>query len=213
MEIIADYQNVKIIRMKLGVWDTNSYIIIDPLARKSALIDVPAGARTILSQLKGTQLEWIMLTHSHQDHIGGLVAVRNKLLAALVVHPLDNEKWLPVKPDMEIHDHDTLLVGALKLEVMHTPGHTPGSLCFRLDKFLFAGDSVFPGGPGRTTTPQEFQKAIKSITEKILTLPDNTVIYPGHGRSTTVKKVKKEYAGFALRQHAADLCGDVTWDI
>lgn len=200
-------------RLKLGPWNTNAYIIIDPLAGKSALIDVPDGARSIVKQLKGTQLEWIILTHNHPDHTGGLAAVRSQVLSAVVAHPLDNHPGLPVRPDMDLHNHDCLLVGSLKLEVIHVPGHTPGSLGLRLGKFLFGGDTIFPGGPGRTGTPDDFQKILKSISEQILTLPDDTRIYPGHGPSVTLKKARQEYASFASRQHSAGLCGDVTWNM
>jgi glyoxylase-like metal-dependent hydrolase (beta-lactamase superfamily II) len=213
VEIIADNKDIRILKLTLGKWETNSYIVINPPTNKSALIDVPAGAPTIIKYLKGTELEWIILTHSHQDHTGGLKSVRGKIVAAMVLHPRDNQKWLPVKPDMDIYDKDCLMVGGLTVHVIHTPGHTPGSVALEMGKYLFAGDTVFPGGPGRTTTPEEFQKILKSITEKILPLPDNTLVLPGHGLSTTIKKVKNEYAGFAARTHSPDLCGDVTWEM
>jgi hydroxyacylglutathione hydrolase len=106
-----------------------------------------------------------------------------------------------------------LMVGGLTVHVIHTPGHTPGSVALEIGKYLFAGDTIFPGGPGHTNTPEEFQKIIKTITEKILPLPDNTLVLPGHGPSTTIKKVKKEYAGFPARTHSPDMCGDVTWEM
>jgi hydroxyacylglutathione hydrolase len=211
VEIIADNQDMKIIKLTLGQWQTNAYIIINPPTRKSALIDVPAGAPTILKYLKDTDLEWIMLTHSHQDHTGGIKSVLAKCPAALAGHPLDNQKWLPVKPDTAVYDQDCLKVGGLSGQVRHTPGHTPGSICFLVDQYLFAGDTLFPGGPGHTGNPEEFQMVIRSIIDKILPLPDKVVVLPGHGPSTTLKEIKKEYAGFASRTHGSDLCGDVTW--
>jgi glyoxylase-like metal-dependent hydrolase (beta-lactamase superfamily II) len=211
MDVIVDKPQIKIIRLTLGQWDTNSYIIIDPQTAQSAVIDVPAGAPTIGKYLKDTKLEWILLTHSHEDHIGGLKALRSKRLAAFALHKADKQPWLPIKADMEINDGDTLFIGKIALQVLHTPGHTPGSMCFLTDKYLFAGDTLFPGGPGHTDTPEEFQTILKSITEKLLVLPDNVNVYPGHGPSTTIKKAKKEYAAFATRQPDAALCGDVTW--
>ncbi len=112
---------------------------------------------------------------------------------------------------MLLKDGDMITLGNLKIAVLHTPGHTPGSLCFKIIKYLIAGDTIFPGGPGKTWSPEDFKKIIASITGKILTLPDDTAIYPGHGDSTTVKKSKEEYAAFASRQHPDDLYGDILW--
>ena len=92
-----------------------------------------------------------------------------------------------------------------------TPGHTPGSLCFKAGKYLFAGDTVFPGGPGHTDSPEDFQQLLASITEKIFRLPDDTVVFPGHGEGTTVSKAKEEYAIFASKPHGTVVYGDVTW--
>jgi hydroxyacylglutathione hydrolase len=212
LETICENQDMKVIKLTLGVWDTNCYIILNPPTNKSALIDVPAGAPTILKHLNGSELDWIILTHSHEDHIGGIEAVRAKRKSALVVHARDNQPWLPVKPDMDLNDQDRLFIGGLTVNVMHTPGHTPGSCSFLIGKYLFCGDTIFPGGPGHTDSPEEFQRIVKSITEKILVLADNVVVLPGHGPSTTIKKVKKEYTKFENRSHAANLCGDVTWE-
>jgi len=95
--------------------------------------------------------------------------------------------------------------------VLHTPGHTPGSLCFRVGRYLISGDTIFPGGPGRTSSPDDFKQIIKSITEKIFVLPDDTQIYPGHGNSTVLKNEKEEFAVFASRPHEPNLCGEVLW--
>lgn len=106
---------------------------------------------------------------------------------------------------------DTIDVGRLKLKVLHTPGHTPGSVCFLLGKYLISGDTIFPGGPGKTTTPADFEQIVKSIETKIFVLPDDTEVYPGHGDSTVLGKEKKEFAIFASRPHTPGLCGDVLW--
>jgi hydroxyacylglutathione hydrolase len=97
------------------------------------------------------------------------------------------------------------------VDVLHTPGHTPGSLCFKITRYLFAGDTIFPGGPGHTDTPDDFREILTSITGKILTLPDSTLILPGHDDGTTVKKAREEYKVFASHPHPPDLSGDVLW--
>jgi glyoxylase-like metal-dependent hydrolase (beta-lactamase superfamily II) len=94
---------------------------------------------------------------------------------------------------------------------MHTPGHTPGSLCFRTGRYLISGDTIFPGGPGKTGSPAAFQEILKSITDKILPLDDDTLVYPGHGEKTVLKKEKEEFAIFSSRPHPPNLCGDVLW--
>ncbi|HEX7474789.1 MAG TPA: MBL fold metallo-hydrolase [Dehalococcoidales bacterium] len=211
MDVIVDTQNLKIERLELSSFATNAYIVICPRTGKSALIDAPGGAMTLVKHLKGTQLDWILLTHSHIDHIGGLKATRDRLVACLAVNEADNQKWLPVKPDMALSDGDKLMVGKVKIDVIYTPGHTTGSMCFKIGKYLFAGDTLFPGGPGRTIGPSEFKQIVVSITEKLFKLPGDTQVYPGHGPSTTLKQSKEEYRVFASHDHDSNLCGDVLW--
>jgi glyoxylase-like metal-dependent hydrolase (beta-lactamase superfamily II) len=103
------------------------------------------------------------------------------------------------------------MLDKIKIEVIHTPGHTPGSVCFRIEDYLISGDTIFPGGPGRTETPEDFQQILKSLREKIFLLPDKTKIYPGHGTDTVLKREKAAYTGFLRRPHDAELCGDVVW--
>jgi len=99
----------------------------------------------------------------------------------------------------------------VELTVIHTPGHTPGSLCFLTGKYLISGDTIFPGGPGKTDTPDDFKQIVKSISEKVFVLPDDVLVYPGHGDSTVLKKEKEEFAIFSSRPQAPDLCGHVSW--
>jgi len=208
--IVVSEGDIKIERLKLGPWETNAYTVTCLETKQSALVDAPDDADRIMESLKGTVPRFILLTHDHTDHVGALAEMRSRLKVPLAAHTRDSA-YLKPAPERLLGDGDTLVLGNLKLEVMHTPGHTPGSLCFKVGRFLLAGDTIFPGGPGHTGTPSDFKKIIKSLTEKIFVLPDDTEIYPGHGDSTVVKKSKEEFAAFSARPHAPNLCGDVLW--
>jgi hydroxyacylglutathione hydrolase len=160
--------------------------------------------------LKNTKPKYILLTHNHMDHIGALAQLRNELKVPLAAHAADAGNLVP-PPEMLLSDGDTIWVGNLKLTILHTPGHTPGSLCFRVARYLISGDTIFPGGPGKTNTPGDFNQILKSITGRIFVLPDDIRIYPGHGDSTVLKKEKDEFAVFASRPYDSHLCGDVLW--
>jgi len=202
--------DVQIKRLELGSFGTNAYIVICRKTRDSVLIDAPSEASTIMDRLKGTNPKYILLTHNHMDHIGALAELRTRLKVPLAAHASDAGN-LPSPPEMLLSDSDTISLGNIKLQVLHTPGHTPGSLCFKAGRYLISGDTIFPGGPGKTGSPADFRQIIKSITEKIFVLPDDTPIYPGHGDSTVVKKEKDEFAVFSARSHNPNLCGDVLW--
>lgn len=207
--VVKDY-NIQIDRLELGPFGTNAYIVICQKTQDSVLIDAPAEEGIIMDRLKDTNPKYILLTHNHMDHLLALAALHSKLKVPLAAHALDAGN-LPSPPEMLLTDGDTIPLGNLKLEVLHTPGHTPGSLCFKVGRYLISGDTIFPGGPGKTGSPAAFKQIIKSITEKILVLPDNTPIYPGHGQSTVVKKEKEEFDVFSARSHSPNLCGEILW--
>ena len=210
MTIVAEDDVIVIERLELGPFGTNAYIVTCGKTRDSVLIDAPAEANIIIDKLKNTTPKYILLTHNHLDHIGALAQLRAELKIPLAAHAADG-KILTSPPEILLHDGDMISLGRLKLTVLHTPGHTPGSLCFRVGRYLISGDTIFPGGPGKTSSPPDFRQIIKSITEKIFVLPDDTKIYPGHGNSTVLKKEKEEFAVFASRPHDPHLCGDVLW--
>ncbi|MFC1963941.1 MBL fold metallo-hydrolase [Chloroflexota bacterium] len=210
MTLMAETDTLKIERLELGPWETNAYLITCKRTGDSAVVDAPAEAARIESELRNTTPRYILLTHNHGDHIGALAELRGSLGIPLAAHPLDAGR-LSAPPEIVLNDGDDLELGALRLEVIHTPGHTPGSLCFRLGKYLFSGDTIFPGGPGKTGSPAAFQQIVQSITEKIFRLPDDTQVYPGHGEATVLEKEKTEFAAFSMRGHAPGLCGDVLW--
>jgi len=210
MTIVAEDDAIQIERLELGPFGTNAYIVTCRKMRDSALIDAPAEANIIIDKLKNTNPKYILLTHNHMDHIGALAQLRAGLKVPLAAHALDAGN-LTSPPEILLSDGNAVSLGNLKFEVLHTPGHTQGSLCFRAGRYLISGDTIFPGGPGKTRSPAAFKQIIESITGKILVLPDDTQIYPGHGDSTVLKKEKDEFTIFSSRPHNPDLCGDVLW--
>jgi glyoxylase-like metal-dependent hydrolase (beta-lactamase superfamily II) len=212
MVVVAKDDDIQIEKLELGLFGTNAYVIICRQTGYSVLVDAPADASTILQKLKGTKPKYILLTHSHGDHIGALSALQSKLQVPLAAHALDTAN-LPSPPEIMLSDNDSILFGNLKLTVLHTPGHTPGSVCFKTGKYLISGDTIFPGGPGKTRSPADFSQIIKSIIEKIFVLPDDTKVFPGHGDSTILINEKEEFDIFSSRPHNPNLCGDVLWSL
>jgi len=210
MVAIVNDDNVHIEKLTLGPYETNMYIVVCQKTGESLVVDAPARASEIIENLQGTQPRYILLTHDHYDHTGVLVSLRSRLKVPLAAHAADS-LTLKTPPEILLEDGNTISLGDIKVKVLSVPGHTPGSLCFRIGKYLLAGDTIFPGGPGRTESPDQFQQIVASITEKILSLPDDTAILPGHGDGTIVKKSREEYAVFISRPHPPDLYGDVLW--
>jgi len=210
MVVVAKDNNIQIERLELRPWGTNAYIIMCLQTGDSVLIDAPADASIIMKRLQCTNPKYILLTHSHMDHIGALSELRSRLKVPLAAHAADSAR-LPSPPEILLNDGDGVSFGKVKLAVLHTPGHTSGSLCFKIYKYLISGDTIFPGGPGKTSSPADLRQIVKSITDKILVLSDDTEIYPGHGDSTILKKERDEIAIFSSRPHDPNLCGDVLW--
>jgi hydroxyacylglutathione hydrolase len=211
MEIINETKNIRIGQLDVGgsMW-ANSYLITCTQTEESVLIDAPGKADQLLGQIREKNLKYVLMTHNHSDHIGALVKLKSTLKIPVYGHT-DDASGYPVPLDIELTDTDIVTFGKLEVNVFHTPGHTNGSLCFLVGKFLFSGDTLFPGGPGYTASPAGFQLVVRSITSKIFNLPDDTIVYPGHGASTVLGKEKDEFKAFSSRPQSSDLCGDVLW--
>ena len=141
---------------------------------------------TIEGLTKGTNVKYIILTHGDYDHIQALNAMARRLQAPIAIHRADADS-LRKPPDRFIEDGDEFAFGGSSVRALHTPGHTPGSISLVTDGILISGDTLFPGGPGKTERPGgDFQAVIASIRDKLFVLPDDTKVYPGHGKGTTI---------------------------
>lgn len=196
---------VKVQTLPVGVLATNCYLVRDPMSGETLVIDPGDEPERILAALResGARVVAIVNTHGHWDHIGANTAVKEATGAPLLIHAADAD-WLsgrlairsvpgvlpPVTSppaDRFLQEGEELALGRHRLRVIHTPGHTAGGLCLYLPGLLFSGDTLFAESVGRTDLPGGSAAALRSsIREKLFALPDETVVYPGHGPATTI---------------------------
>ena len=210
MTTVVKDEKVQIDKLELGPFGTNAYILICGHTGESVIVDAPADARKILNLVKDTSPKFILITHNHMDHTGALAELKSTLGLPIAVHA-DDAGSLPVSADQLLSDGDEIAFGDIRLSVLHTPGHTPGSVCFLAGRYLIAGDTLFPDGPGRTGSPADFKRIVESLTGKVFRLPDDTQVFPGHGGSTILEKERRAFEAFAAKSHDPGLCGDVLW--
>lgn len=196
-------------RIVVGPLQANCYLVIDQESRESLVVDPGAEAGRILEQIRRfqAQVKLIVLTHSHGDHIGGVEEIKNETGAFLAVHSLEAD-WI-VDPEMNLSaligmpistppadrmldEGDEIQLGRSILQTIHTPGHSPGGLTLKTDGLIVCGDLIFQEGIGRTDLPGgDMTVLMNTIREKIYTLPEETVIHPGHGNPTSVGYEKR----------------------
>ncbi len=194
-----------IIKMSVGPMDNNAYLVVDEATGKSLLIDAANDAQrlTELLDAHAPELTLVVTTHQHADHWQALADVVRGTGAPTAAHPLDAQA-LPVVVDRRLEHGDRIELGEAALEVIHLRGHTPGSVALVLataeGAHLFTGDSLFPGGPGRTTSPEDFTSLMDDLQARVFdTLPDDTVVYPGHGRDTNLGIERPQLAEWRSR--------------
>ena len=204
-------------RLKVSTWigdPTNCYIVFDQESNDTMVIDPAGDVEKIVQMidiLKG-KLKYIYLTHCHGDHIAGVNELKLKKGGKILIHREDSEGLnnkqinlteiidelpeIELEPDSRIDDKDTIHIGNIEFKIIHTPGHTKGSTCLyqQNEKLLFSGDTLFRGAWGRTDLPtSSLEDIMHSITKKLLILPDETIVYPGHGKSTRIKDERPIY--------------------
>jgi glyoxylase-like metal-dependent hydrolase (beta-lactamase superfamily II) len=195
--------------LTVGPLMENCYILGDEKTGKAAVIDPGDEPERIVEKLNRKRLncEYILLTHAHVDHVSGIKGVVEATGAKVLIHKGDAfmlksapvqalafgmKPFMPPKIEKYIEDGDIIEIGNLKVKVLHTPGHSSGGVCFLVENCIFVGDTIFQGSIGRTDLPGgDYNELIASVEAKIFTLPDDTVIYPGHGPETTVGYEKK----------------------
>lgn len=202
---------MQIIEMKLGLLRTNTYIVAGDESKDCIIIDPAAEEQKIVDTLSenGLNLCAILLTHGHFDHIGVAENLRNRFGAD--IYAMEEEKAILetsanlsdmirqnfiLKADVNMKDSDVINLAGCEFKVIHTPGHTIGSCCFYVEKekVLFSGDTMFCDSYGRTDFPTgSASSIIHSITEKLLKLPDDTKVYPGHEETTTIGYERHNY--------------------
>jgi len=196
-------------KLVVGALGANCYIIADDKVEESPAIIVDPGGEVdrIIAKIQSHALnvKYIILTHGHGDHIGAVEQLRKMTSAEVLIHHLDEPMLydphlnlsdtysgpeITFHPDKTIGDDSTLSIGNIKITIIHTPGHTKGGICLYIEseKVLITGDTLFYGSIGRTDLPGGNHKdIIQSILVKLMKLPDDVVVYPGHGSSTNIK--------------------------
>lgn len=177
---------LEIHKVVVGPMDNNVYVLRCRETGDAVLIDAANEHEQLLDMCRSLGVREVLETHGHWDHIQAVPQLRD---AGYSVHVTSEDAGMLPSYDQIIEDGKVFEVGRLRLRAIHTPGHTPGSICFLVEgsPLLFSGDTLFPGGPGATKFPGgDFDAIIRSIDERLFTLPAETLVLPGHGRETTI---------------------------
>jgi len=189
--------------LTVGAFQENCYLVVDPDAMQCAIVDPGAEPDRIIEAVErlGAQPVAIWLTHAHLDHIGAVSGLRRRWDIPVYLHPLDEPLYAlasrqaalyglpfdqPEPADRALGDGDVMELGALRFTVMHAPGHAPGHVVFHGHGIALVGDCLFAGSIGRTDLPMSNPRDLAASLDRIVALPDDTVVYPGHGPVTSI---------------------------
>ena len=208
---MADTQ-LTITALPVGSYQANCYLLAAPESNRCLVVDPGAEAQTILERIGQREVAAILLTHGHQDHIGAVEAVRKATGARVHIHPADADLLGRLKPDEWLSDGAMITLDRHMLRAHHAPGHTAGQVCFMLDdNRAIVGDTIFEGGPGKTWSTAGFQMTLHTLRNVVLSWPDDTICYPGHGTRYRLGDIRAQIEAFLARQHPAKFYGDATW--
>lgn len=174
--------------IKVGSLQTNCYVIVDEKTGEAVVIDPGDEAAKILPALEGLKVRHIIVTHGHPDHFGAIDEVKKATGAPLLMH--GGDEWFLV-PDLVLKEGDEIKFGELSLKVLHTPGHSPGGICLYREGHLFSGDTLFAEAHGRVDIPGASAAAMRESLQRLSRLPDDTIVYPGHDETTTIRQEKE----------------------
>jgi hydroxyacylglutathione hydrolase len=179
--------------MKLGIVkvkldrEVSGYVVACSTTKEAIVIDPGLPAEKIADQLKGLTVKFILATHCHPGHVAGKDELKELAGGETGLHSADAKQFLR-SADRYLVDGDELQFGEFTLTVLHTPGHTPGSLCFVVANHAFVGDTILAGGIGKQTPETDLRRQMMSIGTKLLRLPLSTALYPGHGPATSLER-------------------------
>ncbi|MBV8194829.1 MAG: MBL fold metallo-hydrolase [Candidatus Dormibacteraeota bacterium] len=203
---------VRIVKVgPMGPFDNNAYIVRDVAAGEALLVDMPLEEQPLLDAIAAeVTVRTVVATHWHQDHWMTYDAVRAATGAPVLVGA-EEIKIPPERIDGRLQDGQELRVGGARITVLHTPGHTPGSISLRVGRAVITGDTLFNGGPGRTFAAGDLETILRSIEAKLLPLSEDSVVMPGHGANTDISASREGVAEYARHPKPAGFYGDVTW--
>jgi len=196
----------------MGPYGNNAYIVRDVSARQALLVDMPLEEGPLLEAIaEEGGVQTVIATHWHPDHWMTYDAVRAATGAPVLVGA--REINIPAERiDGRLDDGADISVGGARLTVIHTPGHTPGSVSLRAGRAVITGDTLFDGGPGKTSAAGDLETILESIHSRLLPLPAETDVLPGHGGTTTIGESRAGFEAYQRHPKPKGFFGDVTWD-